>query len=235
MPATQTSDILIKFILDGKPIDGESNTVLDVGTGRNELLMGFRPMKMFELESFSFSVGVEDDNDSDAKKASAATSIRPGAQRASARSTAGDLHTSQPRAKPTTGPLGGFKAFRTGRKHKPYPVNVSPISFTRGIDKASIQLLTHCIACTSFDYVALVKRKPAGGAAAGEPYLRMDFVGALITDVAWTNEDPIKETCKFISRAITVRYRPQLPSGKLGAPRVGFWSMLPWETEAPLR
>ncbi len=236
MAQSQSSDILMKFILNGRAIKGESNTILDVGTGRNELLTGFQQEQMFELESFTFSVSKDDDDSETAKATANATSNRPGAQRAAGRSAAGDLATTTRRPQQATRtPLGGFKAWRTNRKQKPYPVNIAPITFTRAIDRASTALMQHCIDCTSFDYVALVKRKPAGGAAAGEPYLRMDFTGVLIIDVAWTNDDPIKETCKFISRAVTVRYRPQLPSGKLGAPRVGFWSMLPWETEAPLR
>ena len=221
--ADRESDILIKFVLDGSPIAGESSTVLDVGTGRNELLAGFMAQKMFEVESFTFSVGIEDDS-GDAQKGAGAKGGHAGKGGKAGHGAA-----------PAQGPLGGFKAWRTGHKTKPYPVSVQPITFTRPIDRASTSLLQHCIKCTSFDFVAIVKRKPAGSEAAGEPYLRMDFVGALIVDVSWTNDDPIKETCKFISRAITVRYRPQLPSGKLGAPRLGFWSMLPWESEAPLR
>ena len=79
-----------------------------------------------------------------------------------------------------------------------------------------------------------MKRKAAGGASAGEVYLRLDFVGVLITQVGWSNDDPVKETCQFIARAITVNYRPQLSDGTLGDTRHGFWSMLPWEHEVVL-
>jgi type VI protein secretion system component Hcp len=114
-----------------------------------------------------------------------------------------------------------------------YGVQVQPMSFKRSIDRASISLLQYCINCTTFDSVTLVKRKATGGPAAGEPYLRMDFTGGvLIIEASWSNDEPVTEDCKFISRAISVQYRPQLPDGTLGIIRHGSWSMRPWD-EAP--
>ena len=210
MAAGDSSDILMKFVLKEKgqkegPIQGESSTELVIaGEQRSNLLAGFKKKFMFEIDSFNFSVGIDDDSGA------------------------------APRGTPAA-PQGGFQAWRSGRPHKDYPVTVQPITFSRPIDRASNLLLQHCIACTSFESASLVKRKAAGSAAAGEAYLRMDFTGVLITEIEWSNDEPIKETCKFISRAITVRYRPQLPDGSLGIIRLGFWSMLPWEREAELR
>jgi len=224
MAAGDSSDILMKFVLKKKgeregPIEGESSTELVIaGEQRSNLLAGFKKKFMFEIDSFNFSVGINDD--------SGAAPARPGQNPAA--------HGAAPRGTPAA-PQGGFQAWRSGRPHKDYPVTVQPITFSRPIDRASNLLLQHCIACTSFESASLVKRKAAGTAAAGEGYLRMDFTGVLITEIEWSNDEPIKETCKFISRAITVRYRPQLPDGTLGIIRLGFWSMLPWEREAELR
>ena len=102
------------------------------------------------------------------------------------------------------------------------------------MDTASTLLLHHCIQRTNFDSVALVKRKAAGGQAAGEAYLRLDFQGVMLTQVSWSNDDPVKENYTMIARSITLRYRPQLPGGKLGAACVGFWSMQPNARELPL-
>ncbi len=221
MAAGDSSDILMKFVLDGDPIPGESNTELSIaGKKPSQLLGGFEKMFMFEIDSFNFSVGIEDD--------SGGAQARPGQH------PAGHGTSSRGTSAAPPAPHVGFQAWRTGRAHKKYPVNVQPITFSRPIDRASNLLLQHCIKCTSFDSATLVKRKAAGSAAAGEAYLRMDFTGVLITNIDWSNDEPIKETCKFISRAITVRYRPQLPDGTLGIIRPGFWSMLPWEHEAPL-
>ena len=239
MAAGESSDILMKFVLDGKAILGTSMTNLDARdrhTKRSTLLNGFHRDEMFEIDSFSFSVGVED-NEGGGNGGGGKGGSPGGAHGAAGAGTAahGGGHAGGAHGGGGRKPLGGFQAWRTGKAHKKYPLSVQPITFTRGIDKTSRELLHYCIKCTSFDSVSLVKRKSAGSASAGEPYLRMDFVGVLIENVAWSNDDPVKETVKFISRSITVRYKPQLPDGTLGAARVGFWSMLPWETEAPLK
>jgi type VI protein secretion system component Hcp len=222
MAQGDSSDILMKFVVHGSPIAGESTTELDIpGKSRSKLFGGFVKRQMFEIDSFKFSVGIEDDTGSGGPAAAGGGRTAPGQHGARGAAATSTL-------------TGGFQAWGSGRPHKKYPVNVNPITFTRPIDRSSPVLLQHCIKCTSFDSASLVKRKSAGSAAAGEPYLRMDFVGVLITQVDWSNDDPVKETCTFISRSITVRYRPQLPDGSLGIIRPGFWSMLPWEREFPL-
>ena len=100
-----------------------------------------------------------------------------------------------------------------------YPVSVQPITITRPIDKSSPRLLQYCIDTTSFDSVSVVKRKAAGGPLAGQPYLRLDFAGVLIRDISWSNEEPIKEVTKLISRSITVRYRPSFRTAPLAPQR----------------
>lgn len=226
MAGGDSSDILMRFVLDGEPIAGESMTELDVpGRERSPLLNGFGKARMFAIDSFRFSVGLDDDSMDPTQKSA--------------------LHALRAQAHPGAGghPVGGapaapavrseFSGWRTGRNVK-YGVRVQPITFTRSLDRASVSLLQYCIKCTSFDSAALIKRKSAGSAFAGEPYLRMDFKdGVLLTEVSWSNDEPVTETCKFICRAITVQYRPQLPDGSLGIIRPGYWSMRPW-TEANL-
>ena len=231
MAEAQSGDILMKFVLDGRPIAGESASELEIpGKRRSRLLSGFKKLHMFEIDSFTFSVGIEDDSGGDTPAAKGPHAGAKGAHPAAH----GAAHGAKGATTPAKGPLGGFAAWRSGRAHKKYPVSVQPISFSRPIDRASSALLQNCIKCTTYDSATLVKRKPAGSQAAGEVYLRMDFTGVLITDIDWSNDDPVKETCKFISRAITVHYRPQLPDGTLGIIRPGFWSMLPWEREVQL-
>ena len=143
MAAGDSSDILMKFVLDGEPIPGESNTELVIaGEQPSKLLGGFKKMFMFEIDSFSFSVGVEDD--------SGGAQARPGQHQAGHGTTS---HGPGPRGAPAAPPAPhvGFQAWRTGRAHQKYPVNVQPITFSRPIDRASNLLLQHCINCTSFD------------------------------------------------------------------------------------
>ncbi len=237
--ADDSTDIFIKFVLKAGAISGESST--DVGGA--DLFNGFSPGKMFEIDSFSFAVGIDDDGDDQHKPeeaaahnrgSSAGTGSGAGGALGRVASTAAAL-AGHHGSKPPPNQLGGYKAFRKNGSGVKYPVSVQPITITRPIDKSSTELLKYCIATTSFESVSVVKRKAAGTPLAGQPYLRLDFVGVLIRDVSWSNDEPIKETTKLISRAITVRYKPQLLDGTLGAAKVGFWSMLPWETECPLR
>jgi type VI protein secretion system component Hcp len=248
MSQTTSSDILMKFVLNGTPIPGESTAAITApGKTPHKLLHGFRRGGMLEIDSFTFSLGVQDPNTSSTITPTQPGSTQPGTQPGMPPGTQPGMPPGgwPPGQGPTGGrpgpypagksTLGQFQGWRSGRGNQTkYPVSVQPISFTRSIDRASTELLHYCIKSISFDSASLVKRKAAGGGIAGEPYLRLDFTGVLITDVSWTNDDPVKETCKFISRAITVQYRPQLPDGTLGAVRHGFWSMNPSEREVIL-
>ena len=114
------------------------------------------------------------------------------------------------------------------------PVTIQAIGFSRKMDAASPLLLYHTINRTYFKRVAIIKRKSAGGLSAGEAYLRMDFEGVILIEANWSNDDPVTEDYSFHARAITMRYKPQLPDGTLGAAKVGFWSLDPNGTEATL-
>ncbi len=226
--ADDSADIFVKFVHKGRPIPSESTT----SVGNAPLFTGFKPGSMFEIDSFTFAVGVEDDSESKNKTDDPVTRDRSmgGAGRTVATAPAA---TRNGGTKPSNR-LGGYQAFRSGRGGVKYPVSVQPITITRPIDKSSPRLLQFCIDTTSFDSVSVVKRKAAGTLQAGEPYLRLDFVGVLIQDISWSNDQPVKETTKLISRAITVRYRPQLPNGDLGVPKIGFWNMF-GNAESPLQ
>ncbi len=201
MSGSQSSDILMFFMVGGKPLAGECTTQLSIGGKRpNELLKDFQPLQMFEIASFGFGVG----DGSQAKK-----DEKDGKDGKTGK-------TSAPKAKTEGGSLN--------------KVTVQPVTFTRMMDVASTTLLSHFIARTKFTRAALVKRKAAGSLAAGEPYLRFDFKKVLISEAKWTNDDPVKESYTFYARAITMRYRPQLPDGTLGIVRQGFWSMAPDQT-----
>jgi hypothetical protein len=90
----------------------------------------------------------------------------------------------------------------------------------------------YCIDRISYDSATLIKRKAAGGALSGEVFLRLDFTKVLMIGIDWDQDEPIKEKCKFISRAVTLHYRPQLPDGSLGAPKQAFWTMNPGKYKA---
>ncbi len=226
MAADDSSDLFMMFELPTGKLYGESGT--DLVPSNSRLLKGFEKNKIIEIDSFSFAVGINDGT----TKQGQGQGAPPGQQTAYPPGHSPGTTGAQTGAAVDSTP--SFEAWREGLPHNKYPVSVQPITFTRGIDRSSMELLRCCIKSVSFKSATLVKRRAVGGPASGEVFLRMDFDGVLITDIAWSNSDPVKETCRFISRAITVAYRPQLPTGKLGAPKYGFWSMLPWEQEVRL-
>jgi hypothetical protein len=216
MAAGDATDLIMKFVLKGSPIDGESTTNLVSAEGQyNELLTGFLPKSMFEVDSFTFKSGILDDAAPQQQPANTATQRngKPAAVTAS-----------------TLAAPAEFQAWRTGKRTK-YPVDLQPVSFTRSIDKSSTTLIQSCIDNVVFDSATLIKRKAAGGRVAGEVFLRLDFLGVLVVGVDWSNDLEVKETCRFICRGTIISYRPQLPDGTLGGTVSSFWSMDPKKTQ----
>lgn len=219
MAASESSDIFMKMVLNGAKIAGASTAELVIpGKARNPLLKDFEPGYFFELERFSFRTGTVDDDakvgkevpktkGQDPKKAASASQI---AKR------------------------GGYQSWRSGQSRK-YPVDLQPITFNRVVDSASTTLIQACIDCQSFDSATIIKRKAAGSAAAGEVFLRVDCVGVLVIEVNWDDDDQSKEDVRFITRSVTMSYRPQLPDGSLGGTVTGFWSMVPNDSAVSLR
>jgi type VI protein secretion system component Hcp len=218
--SNDTGDLLMKFVMNGKPIAGGSTTELaPSSSGANPLLAGFQSGRMIEIDSLSFRCGT-----SGSEPGAPPKPKDPNQRRGS-----GDDDEPEPmNPKP-----GGYQSWRAGKTTK-YPLDIQPVSFNRTIDIASPVLIQSCIDCTSFDSATLVKRKPAGTKTAGEVYLRMDFIGVLVIKVDWSDGDTVKETISFIARSITVSYRAQLANGSLGPVISGFWSMVPGEKQVTL-
>ncbi len=221
MAQGDSTDLIMKIERSkGVLIPAESTTQMRSLEGSsNPLLSGFKKGFMFEIDRFSFRAGTSGDE-------------------------AAGHHPAKPKSKSVKGPKapptladvatkGDYQAWRAGKSLQ-YPVDLQPSSFTRPIDSASTTLMQDCIDCFSYERASLIKRKAAGGAAAGEVFLRIDFIGVLVINIDWSDDDEVSETCHFISRSITISYRPQLPDGTLGAVVPGFWSMVPGETIAPL-
>jgi type VI protein secretion system component Hcp len=219
------SDLIMKFVdSKGAAIAGEART--EINLRPCAMTSGFKTDEMFEVESFTFKTGLggEDEDEATQKMKdmhehqtkqldrhfqalAAASGINlPGLKGAGA---------------------NGFKKFRNGEDGTLYPVDMKPVEFTRAIDKSSPALLQNCINRKVFKSASLIKRKAAGGPSAGEVFLRFDFTDVLMKSIEWDNEEPIKETCEFVCRAVTIHYLPQLPDGTLGAAKQAFWSASP--------
>lgn len=201
------SDLMMMFVQNNKPVPAESQTMLiSSGSVPNKLLKGFVPGGFFDVSRFTLKAGlVDQDKKNDKDK---------------------DKHDKDKKKKSASSKPGNFQGWRNGG-HPLYPIDVQPVSFTRDIDRGSQIMMQNCIDCTRYDSATLIKRKAAGGIAAGEVFLRLDFVGVLVIGIDWSNEEEIEETTEFICRSVTINYKPQLPDGSLGAVVQGFWAMAP--------
>jgi type VI protein secretion system component Hcp len=192
-------DLLMKFVKGGDAIDAESLTTVDP---TDRFLEDFKPGKFFEIDEFSFSVGLEDDDS-------------PGSEK---RQGTGSSDKDAPRRRTR------FDNWLSGERTKAYPVDLEPFSFTRQMDQASPLLFEMCCNSQSFASATLVKRKAAGSDVSGHGFLRIDFKDVLVIDVDWDSGDVVKEKCKFICRGVKVQYKPQSAGGILGAAVPGVWN-----------
>lgn len=238
MAQEDASDIFMIFKKGQEQLEGECTTELKIKGRTNDLLNDFRPGAMFEISKFDFGVGANQEVAEDFQHPGFKTieaAVAAQAAQVAELGRAAIPNRNFPAYKPSKTPLVKLRRdTKSNQTTDGNPVTIQPISFSRKMDRASPVLLSHMIDRTYFTRVAIVKRKSAGGVAAGDAYLRMDFEGVILIEANWSNEDPVTEDYSFHARAITMRYKPQLPDGTLGASRVGCWSMKLKPSEAPL-
>lgn len=233
MAEQNVSDLIMKFVGDdGKPIDGETLTEIDLR--KCELSTGFIKGKMFELQSFTFKTGLggEDQDEVAKKQQDHSEKLQKGVED-TLKKHAEKLGIPYEDLKMPKSP--GFKDFRENKNSTAkYPVDMKPMEFSRSVDLTSPILLDYCIKRRIFKSASLIKRKAAGSASSGEIFLRFDFKTVLISKIDWDNDEPIKETCEFVCRAVTINYLPQLPDGTLGASIHAYWTSVKDLPEDPL-
>ena len=237
MADQDVSDLIMKFVISGNTmVAGETRSDLDLT--QSDMTVGFQQGYMIEIDSFTFRTGIGGEDEEAKKERKAHESKRKEVDRQHADSLRewdqlkrDNPTLAKPRkpAYPEPTSVGSYSRFRQGEAAK-YPVDMQPVEFKRGIDMASSTLLQNCINRVNYSSATLIKRKPTGGPASGEVFLRFDFDTVLMTRVDWDDDVPIKESCKFICRAVTIHYKPQLPDGTLGDPIQGFYTMAPNKT-----
>jgi type VI protein secretion system component Hcp len=223
---SDSGDLLLKMVLNGNSVKGNSRTVLRApGKQVNPLVQGFEWGKMMEIDSFTMRIGTQgNEPGTDADKA-AQEKEKQKQKRKDDKDKNHDKDKKEYLS--ATAKRGGYQAWRSGTLDKGYPLDIQPITFQRSADMTSKDLIQSCMDCTTFDSATIIKRKPVGSDVAGEVYLRIDFSGVLITKVDWADEDEyVKEVVSFIARGITMSYRPQISSGGLGPIVSGFWSLV---------
>ena len=244
------SDLFMTFYdADNRHIPGESPADLK---GRNQteskilapppiapypqgVVNDFEAGFVIEIDKFSMSAMCDVKSDTEIlhdivkeNKKAAANPANP-ANPARPAGPAGPANAAAPRTAPAqthAGPMSPKELADELKKRKEGQKGprVQGINFTRSIDKASGAFMSGLAAGMGYQRAALIKRKAAGGAAAGEIYLRIDFNQVLITSVDWTDGEEVEEDVKFICQDIVIQYRPQDRAG-LGAPISGHWSV----------
>ncbi len=221
-----------------------------INSSKDPMLAGFSAGKYFEIEDFDLDVGLEDEDTSEQKvqeenekaqrrwedqqryRASAGNS---GSRFDAARDMPPEPKQAVKKTKKFDKWLSSGKVPADKNGRSIYPLDFQAFSFTRQLDKASMAMFNACCNAQSIPSAILVKRKPigvtqrsitTGTAVAHMGYFRIEFTDILIISLNWDVSDVIKEKVKFICRAAKVKYRPQLPSGDLGAEVGGAWKAL---------
>lgn len=236
-------DVLMAVVNRGAPMMAEGATRFAEGgmsadKAADRMWQGFEPGRVFELQDFQFSVGVETPEEKRKAKEAEATKAdgakagaKDGADDKNARRLAEtkgrDQRQSREEASKTEG--AGTKMIASASSAKDETdVDMQPVEYTRVFDTASTLLFQAMVECDTLKSISVIKRKAAGTDNSGEVYLRLDFEQVLITGLQWRDGvQVVIETGTFIYRKVTIRYRPQKPDGTLGAVVQTKWEKTP--------
>lgn len=200
-------DILMKLVDSSGAIAAESQSRFNQN---DEFMQGFELGKFFDVLNFDFGVKLHDSSEGHTKPTggTGGAGAAPSLGRSAFSSWLG-----------FTGNLRNFAG---------YPVDVDEFEFKRQFDVASPILFQLCATSAPLKSATLVQRKAGSSQSQmgiSPCYLRIDFFDVLLTSVGWDVEDEgVEEKVKFVSRRISVQYRPQKPDGTLGSPVNGNWS-----------
>lgn len=187
MSDTSSGDILMFFAPD-TPENALAAELQSQFETSDRLMQNFRPGFCFEVEDFAFSIELADD------EGVARDEDEPGSY---------GRWRSLPADEPKPDP--------------PFKAEPQDVTITRAIDKASPELLTHCLIPRRFEHAALVKRARYGATGKLIPILRMNFRKVWIKSVNWKDGDTVKETIKFKFADVDVTYVRRKPDGSVAS------------------
>lgn len=216
MPDQNATDLVMKFVLKGKPVwaecalevDPDDKLMDDFGTNK-----GYdNYAEFFEVSGFDFSLSLKE-NDDNPNSPSVRQTARPGAPPGQ------NGQQGKQRQMP-------FSSWRNavGQQYKKifFPLEFDDFNFERTIDAASPIFFESCCNSQTFDSATLVKRLSRGdygstdsGSLAQVAFLRIDFKEVLITSISWDDGDVVKEKVSFICKKMTIKYRQQSMKGEI--------------------
>ncbi len=186
MSEQASSEMLMYLKTSGQMLDAESTSTID---GKDALMQGFSAGKFFEVESFSFSMELDDDE-----------------------GRVSDNDQSEKRSYARWRGLGE----KTTKPTPPFRAEPGDMSVSRRIDSSSPILLKHCLDASRFDEAVLVRRArdPVTGMLAGT--MRMTFGKVWLKTIDWEDGDTVRETCKFRFSSVAIVYVRQKADGSPG-------------------
>ena len=213
--AESAVDVLMRVVGPKGPLEAESYTQFKTRPVMDLLRQGFTPGQFCELREFSFAAGVGGSLSKHSQKK------RKGEKAALPVEDDGESSELQKVFK-----IRGDQDKRRDKRAAGEDVDMQPVEFTRLMDSMSTQLFKALVDCETLESISVVKRKATGSANSGDCYLRLDFSKVLVTNLDWKDsEHVIVETCTFIYRKVTIRYRPQRPDGTLDVAIQSEWEM----------
>jgi len=213
--AESAVDVLMRVVGPKGPLKAESYTQFKTEPNVDLLRHDFKPGQFCELREFSFAAGVGGSLSKHSQKK------RKGEKAALPVEDDGESSELQKVFK-----IRGDQDKRRDKRAAGEDVDMQPVEFTRLMDSMSTLLFQALVGCETLESISVVKRKATGSANSGDCYLRLDFNKVLVTNLDWKDsEHVILETCTFIYRKLTIRYRPQRPDGTLDAAIQSEWEM----------
>lgn len=209
MPDQNATDLVMKFVLDGRPVWAECALEIDpkdtmmTDFGQNTGYDNYADF--FEVSGFDFGISLKEGDDS-------STSPTLNQPRAGHPAAGG-----QPKPKQQSMPFARWRS-AVGQEYKKiyYPLEFDEFNFERTIDAASPIFFQSCCKSKPFESASLVKRLSQGDTgmsdATSRPqfgFLRIDFDKVLITSIGWDDGDVVKEKVSFICQKMTIKYRQQ--------------------------
>lgn len=222
--ADNTIDVMMRVVGPKNDIAADSFSIL---AKDDDLQKDFRPGYFCDLIEFSFSAGAEGAMSNRSKEQEKLRTMQANLANLSAKKE----QPPAPRWQKSNDLLvldHVQKQRRQAEKKRTISsfMDMQPVEFTRIMDSASTLLFKALVQSETIKQVTIIKRKAAGVEQAGLCYLRLDFSQVLFTHIDWKDEQSVvHESATFIYRGLQVRYRPQLPSGTLGATVSMDWKM----------
>jgi type VI protein secretion system component Hcp len=235
--AEDTRDTLMLMMLDGKALPAESTALI---AADDDLAKPFQQTKVskdtysgtyFSVTDFRLEVGLLGDS---SQEDPATTQAHQKRQTQIQQKQIDFLIQALQNAAVGKPPMAGrsfndYPRFMqrgpAAMRQKAYSADLTPVTFTKNMDKSSLDLFKACVNFKVFDSATIIKRRGIGQSLL-KTFLQIKFSDVLITDFDWQEDDVVKENVKFVCRKAEVTYAMQNDKGEFTTMPMQSWSLL---------